>query len=72
MMGYPRYYVLTWDSDLQAFTPQQGVRKGPYTQFGLRKALHKLREMGYEATHEDNSMYVYRVDAEDNHAPLDD
>jgi hypothetical protein len=45
----PRYRVLTWDIDLQKFTPQKGVRSGPYTLFGLRKALRKLREMGYSA-----------------------
>jgi hypothetical protein len=44
-----RYRVLTWDIDLQKFTPQKGVRSGPYTLFGLRKALRKLREMGYSA-----------------------
>lgn len=45
-----RYEVLTWDMDLQQFTPQKGVRRGPYTQFGLRKALRKLQTMGYDIT----------------------
>lgn len=44
-----RYYVTTWDTDLQKFTPQKGVRKGPYTLFGLRKAIRTLRAMGYSA-----------------------
>ena len=38
-----RYYVATWDSDKQEHTPQKGVRTGPYSLFGLRKALG----MGY-------------------------
>lgn len=42
------YEVLTWDSDKSDFTPQRGVRRGPYSQFGLRKALRKLRQIGYE------------------------
>ncbi len=44
----PRYYVSTWDSDLQEFTPQVGVRTGPYCLGGLRKALRKLAAMGYD------------------------
>lgn len=43
-----RYEVLTWDSDRQEFTPQIGVRRGPYSKWGLRRALRKLRDMGYE------------------------
>ncbi len=42
-----RYYVKTWDTYKTGFTPQKGVRKGPYTLFGLRKAIRKLRAMGY-------------------------
>ncbi len=45
-----RYYVRTWDSDRQQFTSQRGVRAGPYTLFGLRKALRKLRTLGYAAS----------------------
>ncbi len=43
----PRYRVLTWDTDKQAWTPQQGVRCGPYSIHGLRRALRKLRRIGY-------------------------
>lgn len=43
----PRYYVSTWDTERGEFTPQAGVRTGPYTLFGLRKALRKLKDMGY-------------------------
>lgn len=43
----PRYEVLTWDSYKGTFTPQQGVRRGPYTLWGLKRALRKLRGMGY-------------------------
>ena len=45
-----RYYVWTWATDKGRFTPQKGVRCGPYSLFGLRKALRKLRRMGYSAT----------------------
>ena len=43
----PKYFVKTWDTDKQDFTPQIGVRTGPYTQFGLRRAIRKLRKLGY-------------------------
>jgi len=43
----PKYYVTTWDPDTQKFTPQSGVRTGPYSLFGLRKAIRKLRACGY-------------------------
>jgi hypothetical protein len=42
-----KYEVLTWDFDKRDWTPQKGIRRGPYTLFGLRKAIRKLREMGY-------------------------
>ena len=42
-----RYYVLTWDAEEQDWTPQQGVRTGPYSLWGLRRALRKLQAMGY-------------------------
>jgi hypothetical protein len=41
--------VTTWDTDRQTFTPQAGVRTGPYSKFGLRRALRALRGMGYSA-----------------------
>lgn len=43
----PRYEVLTWCMDRQGFTPQQGVRRGPYSLWGLKRALRKLQNMGY-------------------------
>lgn len=55
-----RYYVTTWDMDRQEFTPQSGVRTGPYSLFGLRKATCKLRELGYAADRGDNYVYVER------------
>lgn len=55
------YYVTTWDSERQEFTPQKGVRTGPYTLFGLRKALRTLRGMGYQADRNDPSVYVERA-----------
>ncbi len=50
MKTKPRYYVTTWDPERQRFTPQASVRTGPYSQFGLRKALRKLQGMGYDTS----------------------
>lgn len=48
-MKRPSYHVLTWDVYRQKFTPQHGVRCGPYSLFGLRKPLRKLRDQcGYD------------------------
>lgn len=52
------YDVLTWDIDKQKFTPQRGVRRGPYTLFGLRKALRKLGNMGYAGSHREPCVSV--------------
>jgi hypothetical protein len=46
-MKRPKYYVLTYDPEKEEFTPQKGVRQGPYTLFGLRKPLRKLENLGY-------------------------
>jgi hypothetical protein len=46
-MKKPAYWVKTWDTDRQEFTPQNGVRTGPYSLWGLRKAIRKLRALGY-------------------------
>ena len=54
-----KYYVKTWNWRRQAFTPQKGVRCGPYSLFGLRKALLALRAIGYEGGRCDNSMLIY-------------
>ncbi len=42
-----RYYVRTWDTDKQAYTPQIGVHVGPYSLWGLKRALQKLNGCGY-------------------------
>ncbi len=47
MSKQPTYWVYTWDTERQQFTPQQGVRRGPYSLWGLRKAIRKLRDLGY-------------------------
>lgn len=57
-MRKPKYQVRTWDMDKQKWTPQEGVRKGPYNLFGLRKALRKLNNMGYATTKSDGN-YVF-------------
>lgn len=54
-----RYFVKTWDWDLHRWTHQKGVRVGPYSLFGLRAALRKLRALGYDACKGDNSTWVY-------------
>ena len=49
-MTEPRYYVLTWDTDKQMFTPQRGVRAGPWSKWELRLPLRALGELGYDVT----------------------
>lgn len=56
----PKYYVYTYDWDLGIYTPQQGVKAGPYTLFGLRKALRALGGMGYEIGRQANDVLVER------------
>lgn len=57
-MSKPRYEILTWDANRHKFTPQIGVRKGPYTLFGLRRAVRKLRRMNFDACRSDPSVLV--------------
>lgn len=57
-MPRPKYRILTWDCELQEWTPQAGVRSGPYTLFGLRKAIRQLRALGYEGGRQDPSVLV--------------
>ena len=59
----PRYYVTTWDPERQEWTPQIGVRVGPWTLFGLRKALRRLRTMGYQADRGDSFVLVERCES---------
>lgn len=42
-----RYFIETWDADLEKFTPHSGVPAGPYTLFGLREPIRALRNVGY-------------------------
>lgn len=69
----PLFSVGTWDSELQAYTPQNGVELSfNITATELRRALKRLRELGYSAhrirdstgEHEDNdwSVLVERTD----------
>jgi len=57
-MSGRKYNVTTWDLDKQMWTPQKGVRKGPYSKWGLRKALRALRNLGYD-TNRRCAFYVY-------------
>jgi hypothetical protein len=48
-MSEKHYYdVTTWEPDGGGFTPQVGCRRGPWSKWGLRKALRRLQELGYE------------------------
>lgn len=64
----PRYEVLTWDIDKQTWTPQQGVRRGPYSLWGLKRAMRKLQSIGYRCDYSsagsscgDPSVLVQRI-----------
>jgi len=66
----PGYYVKTIEPEKDAFTPQKGVRHGPWTKWGLRKAIRQLWALGYSCEYsstlgyEDPSVLIYRVDGE--------
>jgi hypothetical protein len=55
------YTVATYDMELERFTAQKGVKPGPYSLWGLRRALRKLRALGYEARKGDPSVMVQRT-----------
>lgn len=62
----PRYYVWTWDTDTQSFTPQAGIHCGPWS---LRRAIRRLRAMGYSCGYSskgsgDPSVKIVRVGSE--------
>lgn len=65
-MARTKYRVLTYDINLGDYTQQRGVRCGPYTLFGLRRALRALRDMGYECGRQDPAVYVERYDYEEH------
>jgi hypothetical protein len=62
------YSVRTWDTDVQAYTPQEGLSLpwNGLTLWQLRQALQELRSMGYSAeryrdpdgSHDDNDWTV--------------
>jgi hypothetical protein len=58
----PRYRVLTYDPETDRFTPQRGVKSGPWSLWGLRRALRKLRSMGYDTNRNAPSVLVERID----------
>lgn len=53
-----RYYVTTRDVERERWTPQKGVKAGPYSLFGLRKALRKLNAMGYDTSRDGGVMVL--------------
>lgn len=42
-----KYRVLIWRPDVGRYIPAPGVKAAPYGQFGIRKALRRLVEMGH-------------------------
>ena len=52
------YYVYTYDWELGRFTPQIGVRPGPYTIWGVRRALRRLQGLGYDIGRDAPSVLV--------------
>ena len=50
-----KYEVFTWDAEKEEWNPQEGVRRGPYTLFGLRRALRRLRDLGYPCDYQSNN-----------------
>ena len=52
------YDILTYDYKLGKWTPQKGVRRGPYSKWGVKRALRKLQTMGYDARRGDPSVSV--------------
>lgn len=78
-MTAPLYSVGTWDTDLQAYTPQEGLscESQNVPLWGLREVLRQLRTMGYSAhryrdpsgdhSSNDYAVLVERTDGE----PLD-
>ncbi len=61
-MTKPRYYVRTYDWNAEEYTPQAGVKVGPYSIWGLKRALQRLRSLGYQAHRQDNDVLVERED----------
>ncbi len=48
------YRVTTWDTDLQAFTPQIGVPEGPFTRKRMvDEIIPLLNDMGYQCEEAD-------------------
>jgi hypothetical protein len=61
------YEVLTWDVRKEDFTPQIGVRRGPWSKWGLRRALRKLNRCGYDTDrHNAPSVLVLRRESTRN------
>ena len=44
------YYVTTWDTEQQRFTPQEGVSPGPHSKWELRKVLRELQTLAYDTS----------------------
>ena len=58
------YSVLTWDTEAQAFTPQDGVPEIVHGVAGLRHAIRLLESMGYGSLPRENmpSVLIERIE----------
>lgn len=52
------YALLTWDTDLEEWTPQEGVRDRHLSLGELRRSLRLLRAAGYSARRGDPSVRI--------------
>jgi hypothetical protein len=83
-MSEPLYSIGTWDMDLQAYTPQNGVPAFNLTRGQLRESIKMLRSLKYKYTvhrfrdadgsHEDNdwSVLIERTDGKSEEQILKD
>ncbi len=64
-MNTPSYRVLTWDHNLEEFTPQDGVPPLVHGVLELRKAIRQLQADGYPCNRSggdsDASVLIERV-----------
>lgn len=57
----PTYRIMTWDTEVQEFTPQDGVPEIAKGWRGLRSAMRSLRLIGYVGGKGDSLAMVVRI-----------
>lgn len=57
------YSVTTWDSELQEFTPQEGVRSRHIRREDLRRVLRELRSYGYDTSRAGGHSVLVELDS---------